>query len=442
MNSLVHRVKTILLILCVVLIGIVNPITAQEESLVPVAFAETDVGIVFYDLTADNTLAEMGRLPANFSLSTTNAEWHLAGWWGNNIVLSPDGKFIAFTAHNSDQTGLFIYSVVTGEIQQGFADDYGDWIFYLQWSPDSSAILSRVQGADSGNFPDLSHGTMIYEIESGDLHGATNNPKNIEFNLAWSPDSQGIAYTGRGTQNGVMVTDRDGKTQRQLVNFDTDPPITSYADACNYTWSDNEQRWYYVAGCPHYADSPWDDRIYSVDLQGNYEVEADFPAFYEQKFYNTQENYSAFNAVSVHSLHAVNEAVYAVVNIQASNTPQLWNVLSVSAIESPLFTYEVTGAGDLWIAEFSSDNLYVALANHRGLLVIGNLIDGKLLAELPFETRYPNVRWMSDNSLLYRSASDVLLFSVADDKTTNLSAILEDWVFLLPQTNSVWIYAG
>jgi hypothetical protein len=440
-------------VLLLFMLSFVYPMTAQTRLAEPFLFAESDQGIIFYGLSATNGIESVGKLPSDFSLSIYDATWLIGTY--NNLVLSPNQQNIAFTAGNNEgHKGLFTYSLATDTVtvRQVFDEDYGGYDFVLKWSPDSRALLilpRRADTCDCGASPEA----QVYDLETNNIHKLTNQALEIYGGaFAWLPDSDGLVYTNPFDPLAIMMIDREGDNRRLLVDLDKNPPGSAYPAACDYAWSSERARLYYIAGCLGPIDDPR-DYLYSSDLDGNIQLEAALPEIYTEEFSPGEESNSVED-IDVIQVLSTAQGVYAGVAVKAhfeENSkygPHMFFrfvALSKDQTLETVFEYRVPADQPYsqdWLVQtaLSPDQQSVGLVgiNH---IVVGNLQSGQQDALLirPFDSyvRNPNIRWIDAERLLYGDdEADIWLWNTSDNSTVNLTIEMDQEAWMLPQTDS------
>ncbi|MEO8606372.1 MAG: hypothetical protein ABI690_00700 [Chloroflexota bacterium] len=439
--------------LCILLlIGIVSPVAAQENAPVPVAYAETDAGVKLYAVSADKILETVGTLPDDFNTDGHDKKWMIR----HSFVVSPDEQQLAFTAQKSGDNeayvGLFIYSLVTHTIRQVIDEIYVGYFFHLKWSPDSQNLLIEPEVEDNCGCmgrPEV----RVYNLVSDTLIQLTDQSRNVYGRVfTWAENNRDLVYAGNGVN--IVEFGLGGIHRQPLVNFEINPPPDSFSGSCNFAWSEQRARWYYVVGCLWLIDDPLDS-LYSVDLSGHARLEANIPDLLRQEFPLPPGNNPYVEDVSVTSIHATADTVYAALSFKAtvatgsSDTDSdvedkaFWRVMSIDAQGQIETAFEFTEwnifTSSLIQAAFAPDNQKVVLVD-REHIVVGDLATGKQLVSLTrtLENWYQrmDVLWINAHELLYLADDDVWLLDTSDGTTVNLTTDIEAVAFLLPQTNS------
>jgi hypothetical protein len=449
MNYRSHNANFILMILCALMLGMVSPATAQEAIPVPVVYAENDTGITLYAVSADKTLAAIGNLPDDFTTDAYKTTWKIR----KNLVVSPDKQQLAFTAQkyddNKNRVAFYIFSLTEQTFRQVFEEDYIGYYLHLKWSPDSQNILIEPEVEDNCGCMGRAE-VRIYNLVSGDIHQLTDRSRDlVGGSFTWATNNFDLIYSGSGVD--IVEIRPDGIHRQSLVNFEMNPPPDSFSGSCNFAWSEQRTRWYYVVGC--FWDDPLDS-LHSVDLSGDARMEADLPDLLRKEFPLPAEYEPYVEDVHVTNIHQTEAAVYAAFEFKAmapeSSDPgsdwklqDIWRVIRLGSPGKMETAFEFTASGilntGLVQAAFAPDNQKVALVA-GSLIVIGDLVTGDQLVMLPrtLESYYDrtNVQWIDEARLLYAADSDVWLLDASDGKTFNLTADIESTAYLLPQTNS------
>ncbi len=188
----------------------------------------------------------------------------------SNMTVSLDGTQIAFTAQRAGEWALFVYTLATDALQEITLPE----ALIPTWSPDSSAILLTV-GSDEPPYNDY-----VYDLVEQQLIQLTNTPQYGERSFRWLPNSSGLLYVGlyrecetcESMGQALYYVSRDGGETRLLSHAAALGLQDSYTSVCWPTWSEPNQRIYYIVGCVGGGDSV-NEYLYSVDLAGNNRAE-------------------------------------------------------------------------------------------------------------------------------------------------------------------------
>jgi Tol biopolymer transport system component len=145
-----------------------------------------------------------------------------------DLQWSPDGSMLIYTTvEKSDGSNppatTWLYRADTNETFQ-WADSW--WI--SSWSPDSQYVLSALQGNEAPGIH------RIRPDGSGAL-GLTAN-KNTDYQPAWSPDREHIAYLSLQPENQIIVMDSDGSNPSAIT------PVLAIYGVVELVWSPNSQQ--------------------------------------------------------------------------------------------------------------------------------------------------------------------------------------------------------
>ncbi|MEL7496064.1 MAG: DPP IV N-terminal domain-containing protein [Planctomycetota bacterium] len=130
----------------------------------------------------------------------------------DGFVMSPNGKYIAFTKKVGESTHLFTRATQgKDEIQLTTKGKYNG---RFKWSPNSSSLAF---------ISDRSGNNDVFEIDLKTRQVAqVTNSKEREKYIAWSPDGEQIAFTrqpDKGTED-IYVFDRAMKTETRVTDND------------------------------------------------------------------------------------------------------------------------------------------------------------------------------------------------------------------------------
>lgn len=178
--------------------------------------------------TAQDTITATVKLLAHAPAS------ELYGWWGTNFALSPDNRYVAYG--RPDAVGVLDLTTGKAASLLNFAvyHTYGEWVWLpeLSWSPDGQFIACSAHGMHpSGGEPEDS---PVFDMWILDRAGNLQVPIVSEAGMwsapAWSPTiiagekresliAYGVARLPRDSQNSrydLYVMDRDGSNRRKV----------------------------------------------------------------------------------------------------------------------------------------------------------------------------------------------------------------------------------
>lgn len=139
---------------------IIYPIQAQNDSIQSFSASQTEDGIEIYRLS-NGEIAERLTLLENIYLERANVAPTSNNWTVKNFQdfsSSSDGRYIAFTAYQGEQSALFIYNIWESTLQQTLIPFSKRPI----WSPDSQRIwLKSVEAPFQDMVYDLSENMLF-----------------------------------------------------------------------------------------------------------------------------------------------------------------------------------------------------------------------------------------------------------------------------------------
>ncbi len=459
-----------LVLLMIVLLGITGALQAQDgKPLIPVLFAQTDEGITFYGLDDQNALIEMGRLPEQFDLTPdrggnrsnheTERRW-LYNWWNMNVVLSPDGSQIAFTADNQipDQDAInfyiYLYNVQSGDLQQAYTTVWsGGPRTDLYWSPDSRAILIEPAYGESPPFQPPYAESFVYYIETGHV---TQLPDTIA-GKTWENDSHALLDVKGYDAPILTLIDPYKNIHYEIGQVEgLSPEGVDWVDPfCEFVWSPEQQRWYFIAQCGTQITPA--ERVYSIELDGQVQLEADFQTYLTQEL-ELIEDQSYIGSIDLHNLYANNGDIYITLyfyyeiypnNNENTQGGSEWGVFKLSDDEpiETLFRFNADQTSNFTTTIPSPDfrtMAFVSDGTEENWVVIGNLVNDSVVEQsvrASWDTsgaywRYWMGRWIDNQRFLYEDMTDVWLFDASNQSFTNLTDEIEQQAWLLPQAKS------
>ncbi len=375
---------------------------------------------------------DMGQVTPLIALSefelpqarTTNATWEIPS--PSQIVVSPDGNHIAFTALQysiPEVTSLFIYTLGQPELHQVAIPGLAS----LSWSPDSSSILLLSVGI----YAEVSlqvHEIYLYDLATDGLAQLTDTPNLVERSIRWFPDSQRIIYTGDVTScnlpcisiNNLYVLDSSDLSTEMLTDLGTQLLLDMpdfWLDRCytqNPIWSDINARFYFTVSCNYSGGDLFYDVIYSVDLTGNSRLEINLlPDFSEDYYVNVESIYPSSNSDDVYVVASgkPSGSQYGF----GSNTWRLYRI--TTAGQSELVAQDVATFNYITATALSPDEEGFAISGVESgeYLFLVDLSSGQALPQAPTQDNVFDLDWLDSEHLLYME------FSFGDDGSQPLA---------------------
>ena len=145
-----------------------------------------------------------------------------------DAVISPDGKYIAFSQRDSKGTGLWLREVSSGSDVQIVPSEEPDFRG-LTFSPDGNSIYFIRERKESYSWKDL----YAMPILGGSYHLLT---RDIDTPVSFSPDGRQFVYTrgvGPPDANEIRVASADGSQDHLLATL----PATSVSFQAGEAWS-------------------------------------------------------------------------------------------------------------------------------------------------------------------------------------------------------------
>jgi hypothetical protein len=332
-----------------------------------------------------------------------------------------------------------------------FEEAYIGYFFHLKWSPDSQNLLIEPEVEDNCGCMGWSD-TRVFNLMSDTFLNLTDRSRHVNGGgFTWTANNLDLIYSDKGVD--ILEIRLDGIRRQPLVNFETDPPPDVFPTACNFAWSQQRTRLYYAAGCLRQVDDPL-NALYSVDLSGNWRVEAFLPDLLRKEFPLPVDYTPYVEDLNVAIIHPTESTIYAAFGFKVmapkSSDPgsdfdlqSFWRVIRLNAPGEIQTVFEFTApnilSSMLVYASFTPDNQKVALADTQHI-VVGDLMTGAQLVDQPRMLNNYSMRsgvvWIDDEQLLYATDDDIWLLNTSDGTTANLTADIESIAYLLPQTNS------
>ena len=134
------RIKLLLLLTAVFLVS-AAPATAQSKERQAITMAAPDqAALTFYALDTGGDVTQLGSLPAEFRIANVQSligpehDWYI--WQPDDLALSPDQQYVAFSAQRDNEHQLFIYRLSGEEVWSAATDGELE----IRWSPDSQGF--------------------------------------------------------------------------------------------------------------------------------------------------------------------------------------------------------------------------------------------------------------------------------------------------------------
>jgi len=329
--------------------------------------------------------------------NTTQAQWSIED--RDILTSTQDGSRIAFTASRGSEFALFIYTLATNDLEQIALPD----VFKPIWSPDNTSILLLPAPWTQPIYQDYAY---VYHLEESVLIEIANTDNHrTEFN--WLPDGSGLIYEGVNISClncSYFVVDlysmnRFGDDIKVLTDLYTQVPTESPLTICNPTWSQADQRVYYVVGCSGGEDD-LPEYIYSVDLEGNNRQELRVDILFLSEF--------NVKTVGIHpniNLGSINLTIYSQgVNGTSEASRRIMQLKAPNATE--LFLDQPPDGRYLSISSALLNSSKIALSlgsyNDVGYIDIFDLDSAQVINEISFnQWNICDVRWLDKDNLLY-----------------------------------------
>lgn len=173
---------------------------------------------------------------------------------------SPDGKTIMYRSDSSNKNGWFSVWMMNSDGSNQHIVNSGGTECEQDWSPDSKRIV----------FAQASYAGLVSDIFVTNIFGTTGkwiaSHKPFCSRVAWSPDSQKIAYASEETGNRELyIINPDGTEKIRLTNnqyLDDFRPDDS-STVPRKIWSPDSKKILFVSN----RDGDWD--IYSIKIDGS-----------------------------------------------------------------------------------------------------------------------------------------------------------------------------
>lgn len=187
---------------------------------------------------------------------------HTSGAHERSAQWSPDGKHIAYLSDQSGEYQIYLQSPEAESKAVQLTDNQKNYIFSIDWSPDSKKILFHNR-----------KGELLYvDTESKQLTRVAKGEFGLISDYSWSPDSRWVAYSTRGSNRFDRIYLYNLKTRKTYTV--TDEWYSSYSPV----FSNDGKYLLFVSDRefnPIYSDTEWNhaysnmSRIYLVLLNRN-----------------------------------------------------------------------------------------------------------------------------------------------------------------------------
>ncbi len=385
-----------------------------------------------------------------FGDSNYPVEWEIT--LPSQIVPSPDGKHVAFTAYSFAQreTALFVFTQGQSDLIQvrlpGLAS--------LRWLPDNDGILLYPPHIYTGRTEIEVSDIYLYRLVSGSLVALTRTPEDREGGTTWLAVVQQVLYTGPESvcskpcvsAYDFYLATLDGQSTA-LTNLGAQLPADvpgnpyGFCWALHPVWSDANSRMYYVASS-HYpgGDLPY-QLLYSTDINGNNRLEANPPALFPDDEF-----------IVIVGIHPTSDGqVYVVTASFNHDIPggfaDIWRVLRITAPnETEIVVDPGMAVPNPVVTALSPDETRLALSSQwtNGYLVIVDLASGQF-TQLPttLSKNICEMRWLDTRRILgveygggcdnaYREPGEAHIFNVETGSSEIIATGLDGIVWLLP----------
>ncbi len=434
---------------------ILSPASAQPSQMVEHLVVQAEDGRL--NLLSANDRGQLSSLGSieGFQLNLFGDSTHLVEWeitLPSQIVPSPDGRRVAFTAYSfaRQETALFVFTPGQSDLIQVHLPGLAS----LSWLPDSAGILLYPPGIYTGRNNIEINDIYFYQMASGDFTVLTNTPRHREQSVTWLPEVQRVLHSGPDTAcsppcvsaSDMYLTTLDGQSTA-LTDLGAQLPIDipdnpyGFCRGRHPVWSDANFRVYYVANC-HYpgGDLPY-DLLYSADISGNNRLEANLPALFPDDEF-----------IGIVGIHPTSDGQVYVVTASfnhyiSGGFSDIWRVLLVTAPNQVKIVVDPrTAVPNPVVTALSPNETRLALSSQwdNGYLVVVKLGSGQY-RQLPttLSGNICDMKWLDAQRILgveygggcdnaYRQPGDAYIFNVDTGLSDNITAGLDGIVWLLP----------
>ncbi|HEX2909127.1 MAG TPA: hypothetical protein VHO69_19795 [Phototrophicaceae bacterium] len=410
----------------------------------------------FYQIDSAGIRTPIYELSADFAvLSHGKAEWIIP--IPESIVVSPQADKIAFVAiQNYTDSALFWFDVHDPVLRQTPLPGLGG----LQWSPDGRMILLFPDGVEI-SIPVYVKDAYVYSFEAGTLNPLVN-PVNKPFgNFHWF-DSHRILYRAQSEDcaapcidaGNLFLFELDTQTTTRLTDIGHQLPadapndkIQFYADcrADIVRWSSANNRLYYSVNCVDTADQVH-SYLYSSDLSGGNQLEADLLTLQPENFYAV-----------IQSIHVIDDTVYFTIESEirpkgegAAAIYAGWRIyaLSNNGVRS-IWEARFNEAGAAWLSavEVSPDNRKLMVggldytSDEEGYFAVVDLESGQIILQGHVPTNICEIEWLEATRVIYQQFSGICGSSfIAPTSFTVLNLATGEWEELISDfAGPVWM---
>ncbi|MEP6984693.1 MAG: hypothetical protein ABI970_03790, partial [Chloroflexota bacterium] len=411
--------------------------------------------ITFQSVNNTGEITLLGHLPLKFSLNnqtTANAEWTI--WFADDIILSPDQKYVAFQALSKSGNGLFVYTVTGDEIWS----TENSRPVEIHWSPNSRGFLF----AQTDLYKPTDHAAINYfEVQSKRVIPIKPILESQFIrSFQWLDNDHLIFEMLANNQTTLEVLTLDAQTTG-LFNTSV-LPDNIFSSICEREWAKQVQLIYFTVGCVGGPEDVILQSLYKVDLEAHSSLvlspSADF------------QNSDLFQALFlITGVEATNDNTYFLTqkfivkyndsgDLTSDSTPDItWHVLRIKNNRvTDIYTSTVDLTTGFLYSKISPDGRYLALSTYEqhgenitSKLLVVDLKTGKLIRDIDVAGRfYGIIKWLSNDTFLFTSA-DGSHDCNCDPTFPNVEVLLvdlskssiQDLTNKLPATNWLFTYS-
>ncbi|MBA3870500.1 MAG: hypothetical protein H0X30_15260 [Anaerolineae bacterium] len=455
-----HIIKpqSLLLLLLVFLISslLLSPVSAQNNSIKAVVLQSVDYEpITFQSVDSASVITLLGHLPLKFHLNnqlSEKDEWLI--WYADDIIISPDQKYVAFPASSNSGNWLFVYTVTGDEIWSS----ENSLPVEIHWSPDSRGFLF----AQTNLTKPTDHAAINYfEVQSKRVIPITPTLESQFIrSFQWLDNDHLIFEMLANNQTTLEVLTLDGQTTG-LFNTSV-LPDNIFSSICEREWAKQVQLIYFTVGCVGGPEDVILQSLYKVDLEAHSSLVLSPSA----DFQNSDLFQALFLITGIETdngnTYFLNQD-YIVTNddLGDSNRDSLpdiqWHILRLNQNHiTEVYTSTVSLATGFLYSKISPDGRYLALSTYEqhneiitSKLLVVDLKTGKLIRDIDVAGRfYGIIKWLSNDTFLFTSA-DGSYDCNCDPTFPNVEVLLvdlskssiQDLTNKLPATNWLFTYS-